>query len=380
MSPTLRWSAIAILAASAGCGDVGLDVLAPRPSDGLRVATPWPREERARLAKAFADWLRARPGEDVDAGAIVWVEAADDEPVDRAARRLAPTPDVLLGGDVVDYARLAADGRLQSLSDGAPRPYWIVARATTVPDDAPPADPRRDPSSLARCLARVDADGWRPGYAGLLDAYGESAPAGWRPMSRPAEEGAAVLEGTRRPRAARGFLRFLEEAGGGRMGPKFEAASQAGKLARERDLTADLLGATLVDAQDELAIAVAAVKAAGLPAWAVERLAQPPPWPPASIEKLLAKPGEEGPALVDSLTAQVAPDLGSRDWLARSWLGPRRDLDRSALKEIAAAEGGRLAREPRFRAWLRAEWTQWARQRYRWVARLAATKPPPSAS
>lgn len=374
-----RRAAILFLAAVAGCGDVGA-LLAP-PSDGLRVATPWPREERARLAKGFADWLRARPGEDVDAGAIAWVEAADDEPVDRASRRLAPAPDVLLGGDVADYARLAADGRLQSLSDGAPRPYWIVASTTTGPDDASPADPRRDPASLARCLARADADGWRPGYAKLLEVYGESPPAGWRPASsRPAEEGAAVLEGTKRPRAARAFLKFLGEADGGRMGPKFEAASQAGTLARERALTADLLGATLVDAQDELAIAVAAVKAAGSPAWAVERLTQPPPWPPASIEKLLAKPGEDGPALVDSLTAQVAPDLGSRDWLARSWLGPRRDLDRSVLEEIAAAEGGRLAREPRFRAWLRAEWTQWARQRYRWVARLAASKPPPSAS
>jgi hypothetical protein len=42
------------------------------------------------------------------------------------------------------------------------------------------------------------------------------------------------------------------------------------------------------------------------------------------------------------------------------------------LAEIARACDGRIADEPRLRAWLRAEWTAWARQRYRRVARLAA--------
>jgi hypothetical protein len=400
-----RASAILSLAAVVGCG-AGLDALVPSPStpDALRIATPWPREDRAKLAVGFAEWLGARPDDEgVKADAIAWIETADDEPIDRAPRRLASgaPPDVLLGGAVGAYARLAADGRLESLSDGAPRPYWIVARSAAIDLEAGPgrvalADPRQDPATLAWCLARLDAGD----HAGLLDLYGGSSPVGWRPTSARAaiergraartlavvdrpettfEEGAAVLKGTARPRAARAFLKFLEESAGGRMGPRFEAASQAGAVARERDLAADLLGATLVDAQAELAVAVAAVKAAGSPSWAVERLTQPPPWPPASIEKLLTRPGEDGPALVDSLTGQFAPDPAARDWLARSWLAPRRSLDRPLLAEIAAAAGGRLARDPRFRSWLRAEWTQWARQRYRWVARLAS-KPPPSES
>uniref|UniRef100_UPI00301D3379 hypothetical protein n=1 Tax=Paludisphaera sp. TaxID=2017432 RepID=UPI00301D3379 len=395
-----------ILAPAAGCGG-GLDALVSTPpSDGLRIATPWPREERARLAGEFAGWLRGRPDEPVEAGAIVWIETADDEPIDRAARRPASAPDVLLGGDAAAYARMTADGRLESLSDGAPKPYWIVARSAAIGLEPGPgrlalADPRLDPPTLAWCLARVDDEGWRAGYAELLDHYGESAAVGWRATSARAaigrgraartlttadasearhEEGAAIVKGTSRPRAARAFLKFVEEAGGGGPGPRFEAIGQAGALAWEGDLAADLLGATLVDAQEELAVAVAAVKAAGSPQWAVERLTQPPPWPPASIEKLLARPGEDGPALVDSLTGQFAPDPAARDWLARSWLAPRRDLDRSVVAEIAAAAGGRLAGEPRFRSWLRAEWTQWARQRYRWVARLAAAKPPPSES
>ena len=41
------------------------------------------------------------------------------------------------------------------------------------------------------------------------------------------------------------------------------------------------------------------------------------------------------------------------------------------LAELAGAADGRLAREPRFRAWLRGEWTAWTRQLYRRVARLA---------
>ncbi len=41
------------------------------------------------------------------------------------------------------------------------------------------------------------------------------------------------------------------------------------------------------------------------------------------------------------------------------------------LRELAQAEGGRLVREPRFRAWLRGEWTAWTQQLYRRVARLA---------
>jgi hypothetical protein len=76
--------------------------------------------------------------------------------------------------------------------------------------------------------------------------------------------------------------------------------------------------------------------------------------------------------LLETLAAQVAPDADVRAWLLRSWLAPGRPVDGRLLDELASAEGGRLVREPRFRAWLRAEWTAWARQRYRRIARVAA--------
>ncbi|MDG3006551.1 hypothetical protein [Paludisphaera mucosa] len=380
--------------------------------DALRIATSWPRDDRARLAQGFAGWLREHPAEAVgDAVAIAWVETSDDEPTADALRRLDPAPDVLLGGPVADFARLAVGERLESLGDGAPRPYWVVARRTAVGllDATAPAarlalaDPRVDPATLAWCLGRTEEGGWRAGYAALVDLYGSAdVAAGWRGTSARAavdrgraersvvrlaataassvvyEEAAAIPRGALRAKAARAFLKFLVADQGARTGPEFEAASAAGGAADLEGLAADLLGATLVDARDELATAVAAVRKAGSPDWAVQRLTQPPPWPPASIEKLLRKEGEAGLTLVETLTGQVAPEPSLRLWLAQSWLKPSRDLDRAVLAEVAAVERGRLVREPRFRAWLRAEWTQWARQRYRWVARLAASGATPS--
>ena len=54
----------------------------------------------------------------------------------------------------------------------------------------------------------------------------------------------------------------------------------------------------------------------------------------------------------------------------RSWDSPERTIDGAWLRDLAAAPGG-LAREPRFRTWLRGEWTAWARQHYRRIAREA---------
>jgi hypothetical protein len=136
-------------------------------------------------------------------------------------------------------------------------------------------------------------------------------------------------------------------------------------------LVADLLGATLVDAQDELWGAWASLERAGLPDNAVQSLTEPPPWPPASVAKYLRREGEHAMALTETLAAELAPDPAARAWLIRSWLSPGRSLDDKLLAELAGALDGRLCREPRFRAWLRAEWTAWARQRYRRVARWA---------
>jgi hypothetical protein len=183
-------------------------------------------------------------------------------------------------------------------------------------------------------------------------------------------EGVALVRGGRNPALAQELVRFLAgrgqaespEPGTGGLDPADDPEASA--------LLAELLGATLVDAQDELVAAWAKLAAAAHPERAERWMTEAPPWPPASVEKLLKK-GEEGAILLETLTTQVAPDADVRNWLLRSWLAPARRVDGRLLTELAGAEGGRLVHEPRFRMWLRSEWTAWARQRYRRVARLA---------
>ncbi len=98
-------------------------------------------------------------------------------------------------------------------------------------------------------------------------------------------------------------------------------------------------------------------------------MVEPPPWPPASVRVLADKP-DAGP-LIGDLAAHLVPDSKSRLWLLESWVKPEAPLDGALLAEIAHAENGQLAREGRFRAWLRAEWSTWAAQRFRRAERLA---------
>ena len=99
-------------------------------------------------------------------------------------------------------------------------------------------------------------------------------------------------------------------------------------------------------------------------------MTEPPPWPPASIAKILDRQGEPAMTMVETLARQLATDASVRAWLVRSWLSPPRPIDQHVLEELTRTADGRLIHEPRFREWLRAEWTAWARQRYRRVLRV----------
>jgi hypothetical protein len=350
----------------------------------LRVATDWAKAERDALGRDF----------EASGSSIAW----------KPWEGPTGSVDVYLGGPISAYKGLAAQGRLERLDDDDR--YWTTARRSVVGMARKPtpgtalADPRVDPLTRAWALGRLRRDGWPVAYAKFIDAYGRARDVGWREGSARAavargdadatimriddaavgddpvifEEGAAIRRGSRRMETARAFLRFLDE----RLGEKDESADKPMPTLSPaaEDLASDLLGATLVDAQDELRKAAEEVEKAGSPPGAVSLLTPLPPWPPASVEKLLRKGGEEGATLIETLTAQLAPEPGARLWLSQSWLRARKPIDGDLLSELAAAEGGGLAREPRFRAWLRAEWTQWARQRYRWVARLAASRSP----
>jgi hypothetical protein len=235
---------------------------------------------------------------------------------------------------------------------------------------------------------------WRDGYGRLVRIAGHQgricrragpdppnvtagAPGVTGPILTPAlgaedTEAVAIFRKAHHPDLAQAFLGFLAESRGlvpvggrssVRSGPGTDAAA----------LVADLLGATLVDAQDELWAAWASLERAGGAApQAIERLTEPPPWPPTSVARYLRREGEHAMSLTETLAAEVAPEPAARAWLIRSWLAPERIVDQDVLAELAGAADGRLCREPRFRAWLRGEWTAWARQRYRRVARSAA--------
>jgi hypothetical protein len=212
------------------------------------------------------------------------------------------------------------------------------------------ADPRNDPVTLAWAILQLEPGRWRTGYAKLVEAAARAPRIAW--------------QGGGRPRAG-------------------DRAADEGVLGSEREegveaLVADLLGATLVDAQDELWTAWRALERAGYPEPARKLLTEPPPWPPASVEKYLRREGESSMSLVETLAAELAPTPSVRGWLVRSWLSPPRMVDESLLTELAQAADGRLRAEPRLRAWLRAEWTASARQRYRRVTRLVALSQPNS--
>jgi hypothetical protein len=150
------------------------------------------------------------------------------------------------------------------------------------------------------------------------------------------------------------------------------AAVRTASLPEADSLLADLLGATLVDVQDELWSAWEALERVNPPEAALRWMSEPPPWPPASVAKILGRQGERAMALLETLAGELSAQPPVRAWLIRSWLSPPRLVDEALLDELAAAADGRLCREPSFRDWVRTEWTAWARQRYRRVARLAS--------
>jgi hypothetical protein len=358
----------------------------------LTIATAWPADERARLEHAFAAWAAARLGAEDGPLRIDWVEV---EPGDDLVRLVLPPGrprdwrarplDVVLGGPVSAYAELAQAGRLVA-ADGPDRPPWRIARRVPIgwaslpprrgdraaSDDFALDDPRHAPLTLAWAQGVFRATGWPEGYAveraeaGITPALPFRGDAGlvFLPGPSTAEwvEGVALVQGGDNPTLATLFLEFLATHDRARAADPRETPTPAADA-----LLRDLLGATLVDAHGELVRAWRAWERAGRPVEHGRWLTEPPPWPPASVDRLLKAQG--GAPLLDTLLEQITPNADTRAWLRRSWLTAERRVDGPLVAEIATAVDGRLAREPRFRAWLCGEWTAWARQRYRRVER-----------
>lgn len=92
-------------------------------------------------------------------------------------------------------------------------------------------------------------------------------------------------------------------------------------------------------------------------------LTTPPPWPPASIQRLRQVRGFE---YVVALADQLAIDATQRDVLIDEFGKPDGLLD---FRVIESADRGRLAGSTRFVAWLHAEWAAWVKQRCRRTVR-----------
>ena len=403
----------ALLVGLAGCGTrdplgavagVAETLWAGPDTDVLRIATTWPRADQERLDKEFRDQTSGPVPV-----RLVWVELPPATRLDSVSTR-ALRVDVLLGGPLSEYVRLSRAARLEPL-DGPGSPDWLIARhrQVSLSEESPAGregvaldDPRVDPPTMAWAAEQLRKGSWSDGYARLILSFASSRHRpGWQsgsalaatnrgeaartllvsavpgspgasdtgPSVVASNEGAAIPRGSWHPAQARAFLRFLTDHHGAKPGRESpELDPDVGSL------LADLLGATLVDAREELLIAAAALERAGDPAVAQAKawLTEPPPWPPASVEKLQSRGSEGALALVQDLAGQIAHEPESRFWLVQSWLRPSRPIDQALLTELAQAAGGRLVREPRFRSWLRGEWTAWARQRYRRVARVAA--------
>jgi ABC-type glycerol-3-phosphate transport system substrate-binding protein len=379
-------------------------------SDRLVIATSWKAADRHRIESEFARWLEQHPGPAV-AGPIRldWLILSPGDDLERLSGRRGP-PDVLLGGPAPALERLARAKRLVPLPlDGSPA--WAVARRGVIRLVSGPSgtaetaaavdprglafdDPRHDPISLAWAEAQLAGGPFGEGYARLVRAAGARRRIGRQPGSAVAavergeavmapavvladpsdpepgpiawSEGVAILNDGRHQKQAAAFLEFLAKSGQAALPPP-----RPDEDARDvHDLLADLLGATLVDAQDEAWDAWSALERNGDPPAQIRSMTEPPPWPPASIAKILDRQDEPAMTMVETLAGQLATDPSVRSWLVRSWLSPPRLIDQHILEEFTRAADGRLIREPRFREWLRAEWTAWARQRYRRVLRV----------
>jgi ABC-type Fe3+ transport system substrate-binding protein len=412
------------------CGAFGC---ARSGSDALVIATPWAESEQRAIEAQFHHWSGALAGEAIS---ITWIRLDPGEELERVVER-DPRIDVLLGGAASGFRGLAATGRLDPI-ERMGLPLWFVVRRSPIGWAVNTAalaargvelptsrfelsdsdlrgqvafdDPRSDPVCLALAQRWLESGDWARGYAELVRTAGNARPIGRGGGSARASvergeaavapavvaesadaaaavpaialvpvpdgpelvEGAAIVRGTSHAEPAQAFLQFLADERSAVPVTENPATNEG----RVKSLLADLLGATLVDAQVELRSAWArlARQSGSNRAEAEAWLTEAPPWPPASVE--LIRQTDEPGTLVETLAEQLVPDPAARAWLLDNWQHAPRSMDGALLVDLANALDGRLADEPRFRAWLRAEWTAWASQRY-WAFARSAEVPVP---
>lgn len=346
------------------------------PRDGDRapiaVVTAWPRSERAALEARFREWAEKKDRPTDPAIRIRWIVLDFHRDPARYRRRI-PSADVFLGGSGPSVASDSGRNDRNPSKDGFS--YFAIERFFRDSSEnrergIDRGDPRRDAEALAFARERIARRGWSRGYADLVEAVGASGRIVGLGALEPGKgvrsiEGVWIASAAFQRSGVRLFGEFLRETAG----VEADSTRPIGG-----DLLADFLGSTLIDADLEARRAWRALERTGRPARWIKRFESAPPWPPASILKLKRKRSETGTdpqPLLDALAAQIAPDPSARAWLSASWRREERPIDEPFLEELRSAADGRLDREPRFREWLRAEWTASSRRRREWIARHA---------
>ncbi|WP_169972809.1 hypothetical protein [Tautonia rosea] len=346
----------AVILSLSGCSDDRSQVV---------IATPWDRT----TCRQFTALLAQASGDPIPV--IRWVRL---DPWDDPARLIEAdhTVHLLLGWPTATLAELNDRGRLDRSEAGTFRCVGTEGSERfrfTSPDTSAtailPGDPRIDPVARRQVASRLARGAGRTGYASLIESGLSSVHSAEDPAPVRESEGFSVASiATPVHPEARAFRDRLrkqwnhEPLALGRGSPVTPSV---------RTLSAELIGATLVDAETELHRAREILRQWPDADDGRSLLVEPPLWPPDSIRRLANDPTRR--SMIETLAAALVDDPESRAWLLDSWQAPPRPVDGALLDALATANEGRLLRSTRVLPWLRAEWTAWARQRYAQIAR-----------
>ncbi len=438
-----RRTAIATMAASATVilGYRTWQFDRPSNPDTLVVATTWPRPICDRLVDQI--WSNAQPQERMlwPDPPIEWLTISANEDLVRLIKR-RPRIDFVFGGPLDAYQRLERNGVLQPWNEQSPIPvHSLMVRqlglATGKPLDptriwetwdqpqsvgkAVLSDPRTSPLTSSFVNGYLSLNHWNTRWSSLVRVFANARTILWHRGNGPGTSiGASthprdpsfgiatdfeqhpslldsqlqfvpLLDDKDRPlrwieglaRTGRVTRNGLVEATQDLLMQRFAIQAQidpeSSTMLDVNVLIDDLVGATLVDANEELRRTWRRLIAVGRPQDWESWMTGPPPWPPASVLRYRRDSvnGEPNRTLETNLLRLIAPDPSLRHDLERSWQREARPIGRAILNELVQMGGGQMMREPRLRNWLRAEWTAWARQRYRRIAERCGREPAP---
>jgi hypothetical protein len=321
-------------------------------SSALRVATDWTPAETDRLPLP-------------DDRVIVWIRVL---PGDDPTRLLEADPaiDLVLGGPWASFQRLDHAGVwLKNDPRQGETPSIALVPLSRLAQTS--GDPRRDPVARNTLRALLAGTPWPRAYARAmthpLESIARSADSSSDPIpARLAFDPAAIPARAPRAAAARAWLDRLDPLP---LDPDLQDAAQL------EPWMIELAAATIAEPQADRQAVLA--RLAELPPRAQALLVEPPPWPPASLVRWRRRM-DDGDAQVNAwfqnLARELAPIHSERAALSQSWLDPPRPIGPDRIRELIAPPAPDFLQNPRVRAWLHAEWSAWARQRYRRILRL----------